>query len=105
MGDPAAIPVLNHTPLSASVRRYITRIDCRKIMKHLRELTSASGLSSSSASTPMKCVGTPCSAVHRSFDTASTMCGGENTGEGYTMAAADDQAARFPSTRRVDKFE
>ena len=60
----------------------------------------SSRLRCTSASTPKKCVGTPWSAVQRSFVTASTMATGSYASEGYTMHAPCDQAARFPSTRR-----
>jgi len=56
---------------------------------------------STSARTPRKWVGTPCKAVHFSAITASTIDGGSNTSEGYTMQAPCDHAARFPRTRRV----
>jgi hypothetical protein len=75
---------------------------------------------SSSSKTPMKWVGTPCSAVHRSSDTVCTVALGSkdyaqyhqlwvvnaladkiDTSDAYTTAAPWTHAARFPNTKRV----
>jgi hypothetical protein len=62
-------------------------------------------LFSTSDRTPRKCVGTPCSAVHRSSTTASTIASGSKISDGYTMHAPCVQDAKFPRTRREERKE
>lgn len=74
IGDPAAMPVLlPHQPLPSPTKE----------LTHLKELVShfLSPLSIS-VSTPIKCVGTPCSAVHLSLSTVSRIARGLNSSEG-----------------------
>ena len=54
-----------------------------------------------SSNTPRKCVGTPCSAVHRSSPSARTIAAGAKSGAGYTIDAPCAHAARLPRTRRA----
>lgn len=73
IGDPAAIPVLLN---SLNQLAYISSTTNLNLV--MSSLSPLDFRFSTSPRTPRKCVGTPCSAVHRSCDTASTIAEGLN---------------------------
>lgn len=73
IGDPAAIPVLLNSLIQLE---YVSRIVYLNLV--MSSLSPLDFRLSTSPRTPRKCVGTPCSAVHRSCVTASTIAEGLN---------------------------